>query len=235
MQISKKTAVLLFVFIVSACLAAQCCAQRIYELVDTPTADALDNYGYNLSFRFYTGGGVLTKAAFGVLQRINIGFSWDLDNVVGSEKIDVQQPALNAKLRIFDGDMFVPAFALGYDGQGYGYDKQEKEYTQREKGVYLVATNEIFVPGLQYNIGGYIYDFDDDVIFGFCGLSMSLGNSIALIAEYDNIRKRKENRFNGGLRLYVTPTILVDLVGRDMGSSGRDAERIIRVSYIGIF
>jgi hypothetical protein len=53
------------------------------ELIDVPTAEVLDRYGFDSTFRFYSGGGMLAKTHFGVFPRLNVGFSLDADGFVG--------------------------------------------------------------------------------------------------------------------------------------------------------
>ncbi|MFH1283147.1 MAG: hypothetical protein ABII27_05735 [bacterium] len=230
----KKHLLIIISFLLLAAFSKSEANQAI-SLIDVPTADAIDSYGYDVSFRFYTNGGIIGRASFGVLQRVNIGFAWDFDKFIGSDSIDVQEPTLNVKLRIFDGQLFLPALALGYDGQGYAYSKVLDEYLHREKGVYIAASKEIFFPGLEYHLGGNVYDFKKDEVFGFAGLAFYLIETFAILAEYDNIRLREKNRFNAGIRLFLSPTISVDLAARDIAAPGRDEERIVRINYMGSF
>jgi len=84
------------------------------DLIDVPTADVADHYGYDLNFRFYTGGGVLTKTAFGVLPRLTIGFGLDAQQLIGANTVDMNRPTLNMKWRFFDSKRNLPAVALGF-------------------------------------------------------------------------------------------------------------------------
>jgi hypothetical protein len=42
----------------------------VMELIDVPTAEVLDRYGFDSTFRFYSGGGMLAKTHFGVFPRL---------------------------------------------------------------------------------------------------------------------------------------------------------------------
>src|SRR5687768_1531346 len=97
-------------------------AGLLANLIDIPTAETVDHFGYNIAFRFYSGGGLLTKTAFGVFPRLNVGFGLDAENFVGAGTVDVNPPTLNLKVRFYDGKRQLPALAIGYDGQGYFYD-----------------------------------------------------------------------------------------------------------------
>lgn len=211
-------------------------ALPIVELIDLPTADVVDHYGVNVSFRFYSGGGVLTKTAFGVLPRLNVGFGLDAEHFVGQDTVDLNRPTLNMKLRAFDGGRSLPALALGYDGQGYFFNKSTDKYDQREKGLYAVGSGEIVIPGLTLTGGLNIYDFHDDDIYGFTGVQYLHQDLIGLIFEADNLFHRpRYSRYNVGGRYFITPSFSLDLAGRDLWAAGRDPERIIRITYAATF
>lgn len=205
------------------------------ELIDIPTAEAVDHYGYHASFRFYSQGGLLAKTAFGVLPRLNIGFGLDTESFIGSQTPDLNRPTLNVKFRFFDGKREMPALALGYDGQGYFFNETTDEYVQREKGLYLAATAEAFLPELRLHGGGNVYDFSDDKVYGFAGIDYTYENKLALMFEADNLHVARESRLNLGGRYYVTPGFSVDVAGRDLWAGGRKAERIVRLNYFGSF
>ena len=205
------------------------------ELIDVPTAEALDHYGFSTSFRFYTGGGMLTKASFGVFPRLNVGFGLDAEGFIGNEAADFNKPTLNVRLRFFDGQRNLPALALGFDGQGLFYDDAADEYSQREKGLFLVGSGEIFTPGLSLHGGGNMYDFKDDYVYGFLGLNYLYEDRVGVTVEWDNIRIMRDSRLNVGGRLYVTPSFAVEFAGRDLAGPDRRAERIVRLVYSGGF
>src|SRR5262245_26494247 len=89
------------------------------DVIDIPTAEVLDHYGYRVSFRFANEGALQAKTLFGVFPRLNLGFSLDGERVIGTEDARMNEPTLNVKFRLFDGHKVLPALAIGYDGQGY--------------------------------------------------------------------------------------------------------------------
>lgn len=212
------------------------CASEEYTaaIIDAPTAHIDEYGGYTASFRFYSEGGILSRLSFGVLNRVNIGFSWDLEEVVGSEIIDVNKPTLNLKIRFWDGTILFPALAFGYDGQGYFFDETLDEYVQREKGVFLAATQELFLPKLELTAGMNIFDFTEDTVYGFGGLTYTV-YPVSLLAECDNIHEAEFNRINVGISLMLGSSVSVDLLGRDIGAKYREAERVVRINYQGSF
>lgn len=210
-------------------------APPLTELIDIPTAEALDHYGYSASFRFYTGGGLMTKATFGVFPRLNVGFGLDAERFIGNESVDVNAPTLNARFRFFDGQRNLPALALGYDGQGLFFDENSDHYLQREKGLYLVGSGEVFLPNLSLHAGGNIYDFKEDRVYGFLGIHYLFADRFAPTVEWDNIRIMRESRLSVGGRWYVTPGFAVEMIGRDLAGPSRRAERVVRLTYSGGF
>lgn len=213
---------------------------RFGEVIDIPTADVVDHYGYNVSFRFGQEGALQAKTAFGVFPRLNLGFGLDGERVLGTEDARMNKPTINVKFRLFDGQGAIPALAIGFDGQGYVFNKALDEYEQREKGFYLVGTTEILVPGFLLHLGGNIFDFDEgDTTRGFMGLSYVYQNTLGFMFEYDHATEYKERRINYGLKYFITPVFTVDAVARNIPEaprrSKRETERIIRLSYTGSF
>jgi hypothetical protein len=214
--------------------------QREIEIIDTPTADVVDHYGYFVSFRFGKDGGLQTKTAFGVFPRLNIGFGLDGERVIGTEDARLNKPTINVKFRIFDGVGYIPAFALGYDGQGYVFNKATDEYDQREKGFYLAATKEMFIPNLVISFGGNIMEFDEgNSGDAFAGFSYIYERTIGFMFEYDHLTNYDDRRLNFGLKYFVTPAFTVDALIRNIpefaGAQSRETERVLRLNYTGSF
>lgn len=228
----KKIVLLLLTALAAVPLRA---AGLMTNVIDTPTAEVVDHYGYDVNFRFYSGGGVLNKNTFGVFPRLNVGFGLDMEQLVGSDTVDLNRPTLNVKFRFYNGQRNLPALAIGYDGQGLFYDDDADEYSQREKGLFLVGSGEIFIPKLALNGGLNVFDFHDDSLRGFVGLTYTIQDRVALMAEDDNLGGGRFHRVNGGVRLYVTPSFSIDLMARDLGAAGRDEERVVRLGYFGSF
>lgn len=210
------------------------------QIVDAPTADVVPHYGYNVNFRFGKEGALQSKTAFGVFPRLNLGFGLDGERVLGTEDARMNKPTINVKFRLFDGKKVLPAIALGFDGQGYFFNRTTDEYEQREMGMFLVASGEYILPHLMLHIGGNVFDFDEgDSTRGFAGFTYIYENTIGLLFEWVNATEYDERRINYGLKYFVTPLFTVDAIGRNVpvafGSSKRETERIVRLSYTGSF
>jgi hypothetical protein len=217
------------------------------RVIDTPTTGMIDYGGYNLDFRLFSQGGLLTRLDFGVFKMVNLGFGWELSKVIGTENITVGPPALYLKLRPFEGGAVLPAFAIGYDGQGNFFDKTANEFTQKEKGVFIVFGREIFAPGMDFSVGANMNDFKKNNVFGFTSLAYNVEDKVAFLAEWDRVNYIPDSFVNLGLRIFVTDTLSIDVAGRDIGAYAkapnangvlvptRQPERIVKISYTGRF
>ena len=204
------------------------------DVVDIPTADILDPKTFSTDFRFYSEGGIVSRLILGPFKRLNLGFSLDAQHVIGGEDPHMIRPSAFIKLRFFDGTDVLPALAAGYDNQGYLYQDSSKDFLQKEKGIYLVGSHEIFLPDLYLHAGmNWPRVGDSGTPFGFFGTTWKIAPSFALMAEYDNIQNGRDNRVNLGGRFWVTPFFNIDLDARNVGrGAARGAERIVRINYV---
>lgn len=209
------------------------------NILDIPTADVLDHYQASFSTRAYDHGTVMETIDFGVYPRINLGFSLAAHELIGSsDSVRVLNPDFQAKWKIYDGSLYLPAIAIGYDGRryGYGYDSNRrytrtKKYLDDRKGGYLTFSREIIVPGLNASIGGNFSDFDFDRLYGFFGLFYRITDYINILAEWDNIRNVRDSRANVGMRFYLHPSLALDGAVRRIGR-GDESERILQIRYV---
>ena len=213
------------------------------ELIDVPTAAILDYGGYSSRTRFFSSGGVMEWISFGVFQRLNIGASMNVDRLVGTATpVQVTRPDLQVRFRLYDGERRLPALALGFDGQGYTYNRPELKWNQRQRGAYLAASQEIVVPGLHAHAGMNMSDFNSNAIFGFLGADYNIKDKVLLMAEWDNLSNFLDSRVNLGFRTYINPNFHLDFAVRSIGQGGaftngvaRGSERIVNFKYTGNF
>lgn len=209
------------------------------ELIDIPTAGILDYYGFQVKTRAYSGGGVITALDFGVLERLNLGAAMAVDTLIGSGSPKMRQPQMQVKFRFFDGGFYIPAAALGYDGQGYYYDGGAKKYQEKGKGLYLVGSKEVGVANFVAHAGLNVPDFDNRYLFGFLGVNYTLEDKLAFLAECDNLFHRNNPyRLNLGTRFYITPYFQLDMGVRELNAGGhfsggqpRRTERVVQLRY----
>ncbi len=213
------------------------------QLIDVPTAAVADHGGFSSRTRFFSNGGVVEHLSFGVYPRVNIGASTNVDGLIGSRPpVRITRPELQFKMRFYDGDRFIPAFAVGFDGQGYLYNRGDKRYNQRQHGLYFIGSQEIGLPGLLAHAGMSISDFDTNDIGGILALSYNVQDKVMPMMEWDNINNFTESRFNIGLRVYLLPHFHFDFALRGIGQGGtfsdgtvRGPERVVQFKYTGNF
>ena len=212
-------------------------------VIDAPTAAVLDHGGYGTQTRFYANGGLLQYLSFGVYPRLNLGASLSIDGLIGDGTIvRARLPQAQVKFRFYDGDRYLPALAAGYDGQGYNYSQPDQAYNERQRGFYLVGTQELGLPGLQAHPSFNISNFNSNSIFGSIPLTYNIRDKVVLLFEWDNINNFDDSRVNAGLRVYLVPNLSVDFAVRRIGQGGfyddgspRGPERVVQFKYSGSF
>lgn len=201
-------------------------------IIDVPTAAVLDKYQASLMTRTYANGSVMESLDFGVIPQVNIGLSLAVYELVGnSDDIKVLDPDFQVKWKLYDGSLYLPAIAIGYDGRRYGYDRRSKEYMDDRKGGYITFSREIFTPGLDASAGVNLSDFDRHDVYFFAGVAWLVKEWAALLAEWDNINNMRDSRFNLGARFAVTPSLSLSGAVRRIGR-GDENERILQLRYV---
>ena len=208
-------------------------------ILDVPTAEVLDRYQASFLTRAYDHGAMMESIDFGVFPRINIGISVAAHALLGSsDDVRVLNTDFQLKFRVYDGSLYLPAIAIGYDGRryGYGYNKDHvyadtKDYLDDRKGGYISFSREVIVPGLNATAGLNLSDFDWSEIFWFMGMYYNWADKIGLMAEWDNIRNTRDSRLNLGMRFYLHPSLALDAAVRRIGR-GDESERILQIRYV---
>ena len=213
------------------------------NLIDIPTAHALDRYQTSFQTRAYEHGAIMETIDFGVYPRINIGVSIAANELLGSShSVRVLSPDFQAKWKVYDGNLYMPAIAVGYDGRryGYGYTKHRvynphtKKYMDDRKGGYVAFTREILVPGFHASAGVNLSDFDLEKFYGFAGIFYTVLDQVSLMMEWDNIHNIRDSRWNAGARFYLHPSLALDAAVRRIGR-GDESERILQLRYVTTF
>ena len=208
-------------------------AMRLEEyLIDTPTAKVAPVKTFNSTSRIFSEGGFVNFFTFTPFERFSIGTAITIEHLVGTDDNDLKvlPPSLQLKTRLFDGTEILPIIALGFDNQGFYYDHDKDEYLQKAKGLYLVATQELFLKDLIVNYGGNITTngFEFEKLHGFVSLNYSITDYLDFITEWDNIRSMKTSRVNSGFRIFIADFFALDLAVRNYNNK---AERILQVKY----
>jgi len=214
-------------------------AGEVVDLIDTPTPEITEQGGYNVNFRFYSmedkgdssKNGLLVGLFFGVLQHMNLGVYLDTENIIGNNDIKLRRPRLFVKFRLFRGTERLPAIGVGYDDQGYG-EYEDGKYEQREKGFFIVLCKENFVRNLEVCTGVNGYDFDRFRVRGFVSLFSKVNESVIPMLEFDNLGGGRDNRINMGIRYFITPSLNIEIDGRDIAN---EFDRVFRIGYMSVF
>lgn len=209
------------------------------ETIDTPTAAVLDYGGYSSRSRFFSRGGVLQYINFGIFQSLNLGASLTVDGLIGNDRnVRMRAPNVQVKYRFYDGDRWIPSFAVGFDGQGFNYASTAKRYNNRGRGFYVVGSQELGIPGLMIHPSMNISDFDTNSFFGAIPLTYNILDKVQPMLEWDNINNWMDSRFNAGLRGWLTPHFSIDFAVRGIGQGGnfpngdpRGPERVVQLRY----
>ncbi|OGS40878.1 MAG: hypothetical protein A2506_01580 [Elusimicrobia bacterium RIFOXYD12_FULL_66_9] len=213
------------------------------DVIDAPTTGVLDYGGYSSRSRFYANGGILEYISFGAYPGLSLGASSSVDGVIGGERdVRMRAPTAQVKYRFYEGDSQMPSLAIGFDGQGYGYNIDTRRFNQRQRGLFVVATKEIGLPGLLIHPSFNISDFDSNGVFGCLPLTLNIKDKASILLEWDNIADWSRSRFNAGLRAHVISNFNIDFAVRSIGTGGwysdgssRGPERIVQLKYSGSF
>ncbi len=193
------------------------------SLIDIPTAGVVDYSNFYLKSRFYNNGGFLGYMNVGMLQNFNLGVSFMIDRLIGSQTpVKMVKPELQLKYRFYDGGYYMPALAIGYDGQGFYYDKNLKKYMQKSKGVYVVGSKEVFLPSFLLSGGLNIPDYDEEYLYSFVGFSYNVEDSFIIMCEFDNLfHSDYPSRTNIGVRINISSNFSFDLALRNIGRNSK--------------
>lgn len=201
-------------------------------ILDVPTANVLDKYQASFLTRSYANGTIMESLDFGVIPQVNIGVSLAVYELVGSsDDIKVLDPDFQVKWKLFDGSLYLPAIAIGYDGRRYGYDRKTKDYLDDRKGGFIALTRELFTPGLHVSLGANLSDFDRHDIYAFTGMNWKLKDYFSFLLEWDNINNIRDSRLNMGANISISPALTLTGAVRRIGR-GSENERVLQVRYV---
>jgi len=220
--------------LLAAVLVTPALAVQFTEMVDLPTAGTLNRGSYDIHLRMQPMGGLLLGFGFGLFDKLNFGFSYGGNNVIGYGNIDWNpQPGFLIKYRIFDESYYMPAIALGFDNQGFG-PWSGSRYMVKSRGFYGAASkNYKFLGTLAFH-GGVSYSLEDrhnpdNTLDAFVGIEKSLNNELWLVAEYDAALndKIKDQQFgegygylNVGLRWLFSNRLMLEADLRNLMRNG---------------
>lgn len=159
-------------------------------LVDSPAAAVLRHGNYRLGCRMMAGGSVVARAEVGIKDRLSVGVSWGLLNLLGRDDVDsYERTGLAARFLLVE-ELAWPALVIGFDNQGYGgWDEDRERYERKSKGFYFAGTRSWYGPlgtdvattaGVNYSLETE----DEDSPDAFLGLEVDFDRQFALLVDY---------------------------------------------------
>ncbi|MFH2035483.1 MAG: hypothetical protein ABIJ45_03695 [Candidatus Zixiibacteriota bacterium] len=237
-------------------------ANTLYEippiqLINNPTAGTLPRGCFNVSMRLYGNGGLLWNTTIGLSSRFQIGVSYGAEGLISDQDIQ-ENPRIefNTKLRLIDESYVLPAFAVGFNSQGFGrYIDDEERYTFKSKGFYGVVSRSLVLGSVAF--GGHVgmnYSLEHSIDGDkeppiFMGIDTRFAYNIGFSIEYEIALNDDSNPYSNGrgyLNLSVKwmysenlefEFILNDMLGnrKDFGEETYSIGRELRFTYIEFF
>jgi len=136
-------------------------------------------------------GSVLTSASVGLFERLSLGLSYGMSEVIGRGSV-VANPRPGVQFHVLAVDEpGLPAIGLGWDSQGRGrwVDGLDR-YERKSPGFYAVATQNLLATSydlLSSISGGVNYSLEPNrqAIDLFLGVSQTFGRGLAVLLDYD--------------------------------------------------
>lgn len=218
-------------------------------LIDLPTAGMIGHGSFALDVDFFQSGGMLTEVSVGVFNRLLFGLSFGGTSIIGTDKpIWNSTLGVQAKLRVIDESVALPAIAIGFSSQGKEmYIDNLSRYTIKSPGFYAVGSKNYRAMGTLSFHGGVNYslehgDNDDDINF-FGGVEKSLGSFISVLGEYNlgindgngQALGRGRGYFNIGIRVSIGNGLSLGFAFKDLLKNQPNVSignRIIQLEYV---
>jgi hypothetical protein len=217
-----------------------------------PTAQILEKGEYDFEFRIFPDGGILGGFSVGLFRRFNMGISFGGTHMISHESQVVwnKEPGVQLKYRFRNECTFWPAFAVGFNSQGYGqYIDTDSRYLNKSRGLFIVASKNIrYLPhkdmGIHAGINYNTSEQDDDNGFnGFLGTDIYLHRDLAILAEYDfafdddndNAYGSGDGYFNAGVKWTFRRHIIFQVHFKDIFDNSKlfDAPtREVKIIYV---
>ncbi|MBN1898418.1 MAG: hypothetical protein JW827_06545 [Spirochaetes bacterium] len=199
---------------------------EIIKVLDIPTALTILRGYYDIEFNAYGGGGLQTKVAIGLTDRIMLGISEDVGGAIGNHKSDWNIPGVLAKINILYPDMDTMGLAIGYDAllsgeYGKAYNNQITDeivygaYLAISKSVMLFQGEQFFHLGTRFPLLPYEARIKGKNISMYAGLNIFFSPDIMIAGELENIYfsggRGKEILYNTGLKYNFTEALSITL------------------------
>jgi hypothetical protein len=136
-------------------------------------------------------GSVLTSAGIGLFERLSLGLSYGMSEVIGRGTVVANpRPGIQFHALVLD-QPGLPAIGIGWDSQGHGrWVRELDRYERKSPGFYAVATQNLVATSydlLSAISGGINYSLEPNrqAMDLFLGVSQTFGRGLALLLDYD--------------------------------------------------
>ena len=197
----------IFILLFSVSLAQENQPYPPIDLISIPTSGTLPKGTYSIETLLTNNGGIQPKFLIGISENLTLGFSFGLQNFIGTGDIvkNKAYPEFNLKYRIYEESERFPALLIGFDTQGKGkYDEINERYDQKAMGLYLVASrnwNALGNLGFHIGVNKNVLEGTDKDINLFFGFDKEINRSFSLLAEYNFARNDDELQDTNGIDL----------------------------------
>lgn len=227
---------------------------EIIQLIDIPTANTILRGYYNIDFLVYGRGGIQTKIAIGLSDRIMLGIIEDVGGAIGTEKTDWNIPGVLAKVNIIYPDPDSLGLAIGYDAllsgeYGKVYNNQMTDdlvygfYIAASKSIVLFKGEQYLHLGARFPVLPAAAREDGNNITLYTGLNVIITPELMLAGEMENFyinkNRNKEIIYNLGIKYAFNEFLNIGLnfqytSSREINPSDRPS-RSLRIEYQNIF
>ncbi len=229
-------------------------AQRAMQhrhLIDLPTAGTLERGSFAINLRMFNNGGLLSGVTVGISPRFMFGISYGGEKIIGTGGVNLNpQPGIQARFRVIDENMVMPAITLGFNSQGYGaYSDSSKRYINKSRGLFAVASKNY---AFFYNLGihgGINYSLEkednDEGLNVFFGVDISFNREIRIIMEYDLARNDNSDEthfgsgdgyLNAGVQWTFSDRLFLQFNLKNLVKNGtNDVTREFKIGYFEYF
>jgi hypothetical protein len=172
-------------------------------LVDVPTAGMLPNKSFAFDMDYFESGGMLANLSVGFFNRVDLGASFGGTNIVGADPPDWNKHiGVQAKVRILEENIALPAVALGFDSQGKeAFIDSLNRYKIKSMGLYAVGSKNYSMLGYLSVHGGINYSFEDGDLNKnmnfFLGAEKTIGPFASIVGEYNAALNDQDNESLG--------------------------------------
>lgn len=178
-------------FLAICFLAAAPAAHADSRIIDSHTAMVPAHGEVRLEIGAGPEGSVLTAANVGLFERLSIGISYGMAEVIGrGDVVANPRPGIQFHALVLDEPQ-LPAIGVGYDSQGHGaWIESLDRYERKSPGFYAVASQNLLVTSydlLTTLSGGVNYSLEANrqAMDVYLGLTQMFGRGLGILLDYD--------------------------------------------------